>query len=539
MESTCRALHAGFFNSEKSHPENIALDFGDRTLTYGKLRTLSLRITSTIEGLFCEDPSSHWVALLCGKTACAYASILGILASGKGYVPLSCDSPPSRLADMLIRSGARLILVDEYGTPLLTELLNIMPYAVTVCVVVDAGAANVHHIPREHGPVRHTFLNLSPLRKIAADVNLVVREDLPAYLLFTSGSTGRPKGVVVSHGNVRHFLDYVRKQYDFNSTDRFSQNFDFTFDLSVFDIFACFENGACLCPPGAGDKIFLKRYINRSKLTVWFSVPSAVSSMQATRQIEEDSFQGLRYSLFCGEPLTVKAARLWQDAARNSCLINMYGPTEVTICCTAYAWDNFHADYLDEHIVPIGNPFPGLSVKLLDENQVRVKDGQVGELWIGGAQVAIGYLDDHAETQKRFVYDENSRKRFYRTGDRAYYDKHQLHFTGRVDHQVKVRGYRIELGEVEIALRACTDRSSAIAIPWPPTGLYDKLIAVIEADPSSMPTVEQLLSNIRCILPSYMVPSEVIYIEKLPLNSNGKIDRRATVEILTQKYIDK
>jgi amino acid adenylation domain-containing protein len=535
---TCRPLHAGFFDRAELHPGHIALDFGDKVCKYGELRELSLRIANTIE-TYCDDAgATRWIGMLASKTKQGYASILGILCSGKGYLPLSCDSPVSRLVDMIKRGEVGFLLVDDNGLKLLKELLVQLDSPLIICVVAegDSVQSEVRRLADEFE--QHTFASVSTVAKDPASLNQVVQSEAPAYLLFTSGSTGRPKGVVVSHGNVRFFMNYMIDRYKFTSKDRFSQNFDFTFDLSVFDIFVSLEVGACICPPNVGDKILPKRYINRSKLTVWFSVPSVVNSMQAAKQLSSGVFDNLRYSLFCGEALAVKAARLWQAAAANSELVNLYGPTEATICCTAYTWAPLDNKLQDECIVPIGKQFSGLSIKVLDEELLPVADGKIGELWIGGPQVALGYLDDPSETQLRFAYDEYKGCRFYRTGDRVFYDTNggNLCFVGRVDHQVKIRGYRIELGEVEQALRACCGGANVIAVPWPPEGLHEKLVAVMDAGSEGAIGSDLLLSKVRRYLPEYMVPSAVVCVEKLPLNGNGKIDRRATLKRLTEEW---
>ncbi len=436
----CRALHAGFFDRAEFHPDDIALDFGNRICKYGELSMLSLRIANTIETCRNGVGMSKWVGILANKTIQGYASILGILCSGKGYLPLSCDAPISQLVDMIERSKTKLLLVDEDGVELLSELLAQFDRPLTICLVADSDSAHLEVRLLREKFKQHAFANVSSVAKDLASLNIMVQRETPAYLLFTSGNTGRPKGVVVSHGNVRHFLDFVIVQFAFTSKDRFSQNFEFTFDLSVFDIFVSLEVGACICPPSAGYKFFPNRYIKRSRLTVWFSLPSAVNSMLAAQQLSSDIFCGLRYSLFCGEPLAVKAARLWHNAAGNSELVNLYGSTEATICCTAYTWDPLENKYEDECIVPIGRPFWGSHVKVLDEKLLPVTDGQIGELWVGGPQVALGYLDDLSETQLQFAYDEELKSRFYRTGDKGFYDVNRDHlcFLGKVEHPVKI-----------------------------------------------------------------------------------------------------
>jgi amino acid adenylation domain-containing protein len=527
-QAVCRPLYSGFLDSVNACDSRAALDFGDHAVTYGELGEIALRIAGTIEGGGADATDSPWIGMLVNKSIQGYAAILGILLSGRGYVPLSCSTPISRLAEMITRSGTRVLIVDDDGARLLPALLKRIDRKLTVCVAAgNADNARIEALESEF--TSHTFLPVSEVPKNIDSVERMVKRDTPAYLLFTSGSTGRPKGVMVSHGNVQHFLHAVANQYSLSSADRFSQNFDFTFDLSVFDIFVTLEVGGCICVPSEGDKVLPRRYISRSRLTVWFSVPSAVTKMQDTRQLSPGAFSGLRYSLFCGEALIVKVARLWHEAAPNAALINLYGPTEATVYCTAHTWDARTRALGDEQIVPIGSALPGLYTRILGERMRRVADAEVGELWIGGPQVALGYLDSPSENAYRFLLDDQTGERLYRTGDRVFSrsDADCLHFVGRVDHQLKINGYRVELGEVEQALRACSASANVVAAPWPPEGPYEKLIAVFDAGVKDALDDARLLRELKDRLPAYMLPAEIVYLHPLPLNGNGKIDRLA------------
>ncbi|MDN7428166.1 amino acid adenylation domain-containing protein [Burkholderia sp. AU45388] len=536
VETTCHAVHAGFFERAAANPASIALDFGDQVCSYGDLRTLSLGIADAVGTCGAAGAASPWVGMLAGKSLHGYAAMLGILAASKGYMPLSCLAPGARVADMIERSGTSLLFVDEEGVRALPSVLARINRRLTVLVgMADENAAAQVETLEKAWP-SHAFRRVAPAAMDCQSPALEVRRDMPVYLLFTSGSTGRPKGVMVSHGNVRHFLDAMADRYSFTATDRFSQNFDFTFDLSVFDVFACLGAGGCICVPSGGDRVLPARYINRSRLTVWFSVPSAVTAMQATRQLKPGAFGGLRYSFFCGEALIVKAARAWQAAAPPGKLVNLYGPTEATICCTEYAWSTKDRSLADEHIVPIGSAFPGLHASVRDESGLAVAGEEIGELCIGGPQVALGYLDSPEENEKRFVEDTSSGQRLYRTGDRVFLDARGcLHFVGRVDHQVKVKGYRIELGEVEQALRACSVDANAVAVPWPPQGPHERLVAVCDVGGRAEREGQRLIGELRQRLPDYMLPDEVVFMDRFPLNGNGKIDRRAVTQALADR----
>jgi len=534
----CRAAHAGFFARAAASPDSVALEFADAVVTYGELGEWATRIALSVSS--CEAVcASPWVGMLVGKRVQGYAAIFGILAAGKAYMPLSCAAPAARSAGMIARAGSAILVADDEGVQELPAILERVDRQLAVLVAVSNDAQSVCDRLAIAYP-SHRFVPLGDAVGARASLNVEVDSNAPAYLLFTSGSTGRPKGVMVSHGNVRHFLDVIGRTFAFSPDDRFSQTFDFTFDLSVFDIFVSLEAGATLCVPSDGDKVLPRRYIARAGLTVWFSVPSIVTAMQAARQLHKGAFTSLRHSLFCGEALVAKAARAWIDAAPNASLVNLYGPTEATICCMGHRWDARDESLGDEQFVPIGRPFDGLGARVLDERMASVVGAGIGELWIGGPQVALGYLDSDAENARRFVRDEVTGERFYCTGDRVFRDNvcDELRYVGRSDHQVKIRGYRIELAEVEQALRACTNGANAIAVPWPPQAPHEKLIAVLDAAGRDTRAEPVLRRELLQKLPGYMLPDSVVYFETFPLNSNGKIDRRAVAQQLAERAPD-
>src|SRR5439155_5413193 len=202
--------------------------------------------------------------------------------------------------------------------------------------------------------------------------------------------------------------------------DRCSQTFDVTFDLSVHDMFVTWEAGACLCCPTRKELIKPGEFISGSRLTTWFSVPSTGVFMKKLGMLKPDMYPGLRLSLFCGEALPTEVARAWSEAAPNSIIENIYGPTELTIACTAYRWNRDSSPAECElGIVPIGEPFDGTEAIVVDENLQEVSVGMPGELLMTGPQVTLGYWQDPERTSKAFVIPPGRRQIYYRTGDRV------------------------------------------------------------------------------------------------------------------------
>jgi amino acid adenylation domain-containing protein len=465
--------------------------------------------------------------------------VLAALLRGHGYVPLQPQYPAARVAEMIGRARCRSVIVDRAGLEALDAILGHLEGPLVI-LAPDAGApdddAAAAHLAllRARWP-RHRFLDAAalPATPPAPSPPSVAADDV-AYLLFTSGSTGRPKAVMVGHGAACHFVDGARRRYEVGPADRLSQTFDLTFDLSVFDMFVAWWAGACLCCPSEGQKVLPATYIQRARLTIWFSVPSAAVGMQRLRMLRPGQYPGLRLGLFCGEALPVEVAQAWQAAAPGSRVENLYGPTELTVACTVYRWQpDLSPRESAQGVVPIGEPLPEMAARVVDEQLRDVAPGQDGELIMTGPQLSLGYLDDPERTASAFVTPPGDARVYYRTGDRVRRPVAAgapLLFLGRLDSQVKLRGHRVELGEIEAALRAASGVFEAAAVPWPRTAAgFDGVVAFVTGHDVD---VDRLRHTLQGSLPSYMRPTEIRLVSQLPHNANQKIDRRALVDLL-------
>jgi amino acid adenylation domain-containing protein len=523
-----RNLASGFLESAERFPERQALVVAGESYSYHSLRQEVARVGATLQSV--GDHQSGVVALLAHRSKTAYAGVLGILAAGRGYAPLNPKFPLDRTLRMLTLSGSSILIA---GAESLANLPNLLSKVSGSLVVIlpdcDVTPAWSKELPK------HRFL---PAGQMSSGRNLSFSPELAsaaiAYLLFTSGSTGQPKGVAIHHSNVQPYVKYVCERYAVTEEDRFSQEFDLTFDLSVHDMFVCWERGACLFSVPEKSVMMPAKFIRDYQLTMWFSVPSVVGVLEKMRLLNAGSFPSLRHSLFCGEPLPAKYAALWQRAAVNSTVENLYGPTEATIAITHLRWNSVkhEKEYLNG-VVPIGRPFAGQMCRIVDEEKRTVATGESGELCLAGSQVTNGYWNDSDKTRERFVQLPGCDGTiWYRTGDLVKQDAEGcIHYLGRIDHQVKVRGYRIELQEVEAVLRRVCQAEQVVAVGWPVrNGLAEGIIAFVSRNEAVVENV--VLAECRESLPEYMIPRRIYLRSEFPLNANGKIDRQALIRQL-------
>ena len=524
VRSLADAWRSGVFKS----PHQSALQVDGASISY---RELDERARSIAAAISQADPTGAPVAVLGQRSLDAYLGVLGAVLAGRTYVPLHPGFPVDRTSGMLRRSGAATLVVgpeaDDVARPLLESL------EVELAVL----------FPTRRLPEWSATSGMG-LRLDARDIATTPHVETPrvsdesiAYLLFTSGSTGMPKGVGVSQANVSAYLSHAVRAYGYSPADRCSQMFDLTFDLSVHDLFATWMAGACLCVPTKRATIAPAKFIRDEEITAWFSVPSAAMLMDRMRTMKPGAYPSLRISLFCGEALPATVAQKWSAAAPNSTVHNLYGPTEATIAITSYEWT---ANSGSETAVPIGRPFPGHEVVIVDPSGHAVSEGQRGELCLAGPQVTPGYWEDPERTAASFVTLPHSSDRWYRTGDLVEWSPTDgLIFHGRIDDQVQVMGFRVELAEVDAVLRAALHTESVITVSYPAGPAAEALYAFAvrngdhDGDQGDDHNGEvTALAMCREVLPPYMVPKQVFFIDHLPLNSNGKIDRAALSKTL-------
>ena len=385
----------------------------------------------------------------------------------------------------------------------------------------------------------------------ADDVDFKVLEvdaDNIMHILYTSGTTGEPKGVMVTQGNYAVYLTRILKMYQFGSDDVFSHFAEITFDISLQDVLCSIISGATLVCPSNRDRAAPHKYLLDNAITVLHASPSMISYMHRIRVVDRIKLPSLRMCIMIGEALWFHQLRQLHKMAPSARLINTYGPTEATVAVSGYEVlpADLEDDSLEYTIVPLGRAFTGVELLAVDEHLAPVAAGAAGELLIGGDQVTAGYWHNEAKNSNAFI--ERNGSRWYRTGDivrastgTAVSDC--LHgssgegftcwnYIGRNDDMVKVGSYRISLYEVDEKLAMLTEHA-VVTVSCNET--YDGLdvtamAALIEG--GSDKDIESIKDRMAQVLPDYMRPKFMLCVPEFPLNTNGKVDRRALKDML-------
>ncbi len=485
-------------------PDAVAVTAGDAALSYGALDRMASAVAATLvaRGVGPE----RTVGLLAERSLETVVCVLGILKSGAAYLPLDPGYPDERLATILADAAPVAVLAaPEHAARCGPEVLTI-----------EAG------LPFAHGGCR---------RPVAAGN--------AAYVMYTSGSTGAPKGVVVSHGALVNSTLARATVYD-GPPARYLLLSSLVFDSSVAGLFWPLCTGGTLVVPPEGIQLEpgeLARHIERQRVTHTLAVPSLLTALLDLG--EPERLRSLRVTIAAGEASSRELFEDHRAALPNSRYYNEYGPTENTVWSTV--WSGEPVPYRPQ--LPIGKPVSGVRTYVLSEHGQPVPIGVSGELYLGGAGLARGYLGRPAPTAAAFVPDPfatGSGARMYRTGDLARHNQDgELEFLGRTDNQVKIRGFRVELGEIEGVLDSHEDvhRSVVVARDDSADGGM-MLVAYVAARHGTAPVPADLQRYVRARLPKYMVPASCVVLDALPLAATGKVDRAALPAPERTRHVD-
>ncbi|MGX2029278.1 amino acid adenylation domain-containing protein [Methylocaldum gracile] len=493
-------IHALFEDQARRVPSAIALCGNGSTLTYAELNARANQLAHYLRSKGVGPGIT--VALCIGRLPEMVVGILGVLKAGGAYVPIDPKYPKDEIAYLLDDSGAALLLTRESVLAALPNL-SITP----TCVDCDWEAI-------AEQPV--------------ADPRVTIDSGDLAYVIYTSGSTGKPKGVAITHRNVLHSTQ-ARFAYYRNPVESFLLLSSFAFDSSLAGIFWTLSQGGKLCIPDDSTHTvpaFLVDWIRKERITHLLGLPSFYNIL--LEQADAGQLDSLRAVIVAGEACSAGVAERHYAQLPGADLYNEYGPTEGTVWCTAYKIP----PKFSEDSIPIGRPIPGARIYLLDAYLNPVPVGVPGELYIGGEGLAARYLNQPALTAERFLpnpFDNASGARLYRTGDRAHFRADgNIVFLGRADHQVKIRGFRVELSEIEVKLLKHPDIEAAVVTDHETPSGSKRLIAyLVPRQGERAADADGLRAFLQNMLPSYMIPSAFVFLDRLPLTPNGKLDRKA------------
>jgi amino acid adenylation domain-containing protein/non-ribosomal peptide synthase protein (TIGR01720 family) len=532
---TSRAFHGPATVNERIErqaaltPEATAVVCAGESLTYRELDERAGRLARRIarSGL---PPAPH-VALLLPRSTSMIVSMLATLKAGGAYVPFEPDTPAERLEAMLREAGCHALLTQHSHDSLVRRLSSFR------APVIYADAEEAAETTPDAVEAAADAAEAAPARAAGASS--------ACYILFTSGSTGRPKAVAVSHAAITNYVDAVVERTDLPAGGAYAHLTTFTADLGNTMLFPPLFNGGCLhviANSLASDAEGLADYFTRHRIDCLKIVPSHLEALLASA--DEQRLLPRTHLILggeaCGPGLKATLRRL-SPACR---IFNHYGPTEATVGVLAeeFAWRETdraagagRGQAGEQAGIPLGRPLANCQVYVLDGRGQLAPACVWGELYVGGAGLAVGYLNQPVLTAERFIPDPFGREpgaRLYRTGDRArILPDGTLELGGRVDEQIKIRGYRVEPGEVAAALRAHPRVGNvAVVARRDGGGSRDELAAYVATEGGPPPSEEELRLFLRDSLPDHMIPARFVFLESLPLTGNGKLDRRALPE---------
>ncbi|MCR4990326.1 MAG: amino acid adenylation domain-containing protein [Lachnospiraceae bacterium] len=497
-------------DTAKEHGSKAAFVDHKKTVTFNMLRTGALRIA---EQLVKKEIFKRPVVVYLEKGADVLTCFMGAAYSVNFYSPIDVEMPAARVNKILSVLDPAIVITTKELKSGFEEFEYSGEY-----LLIDDG------IYEESGFEKIDTDLIFDQRSNGIDTDLL-------YVLFTSGSTGVPKGVTINHRAVIDYMDWVTGTFDITYEDSFGNQAPFYFDNSILDIYSTIKTGAtCYIIPRElfSQPVPLLEYIKENRINTIFWVPSAlivVAKLKAFRNV--DLTGTLKRVLFCGEVMPNKQLNIWRSFLPDVLYANLYGPTEITDACTYYIVDR---EFADEEPLPIGIEMANTDILILnDKDELVTKPEEVGELCVRGTSLSMGYYNNPEKTRDAFVQNPLNPyvpETIYRTGDLVKYnERHEIIYLSRKDFQIKHMGHRIELGEIETAVSSLEEVTLCCC-------LYDearqKIVLFLDVDLDKA----YINERISKLVPEYMFPNKVIFMETMPINANGKIDRVKLKEYL-------
>ncbi|MDQ1856680.1 non-ribosomal peptide synthetase [Chryseobacterium sp. WLY505] len=479
------------------HPDKTAAVYQDQEITYGELDQRSNQLANLLlsrgikEGKYVPiwlDRSLEWII-----------AILGVIKTGAAYVPIDPAYPVKRVEYILSDTSADLMITNQILEALLSETEKRKVFDLS-------NKENLDYLSSEYP-------------------GITIHKNALAYTIYTSGSTGKPKGVMVDHQAIQHLVTWHNHHFHVDHSAKLTLVAGLAFDISVWEIWSALTSGATIFIADNEDRtdaLALLDYYRRNQITHGFVptvlAPSVVNDSRNYHDLK------LKYLFTAGEKLKpVLTSELSYE------LVDYYGPTE----CTVYATYKKVKDSNGKYVSSIGRPIANAKAYILGENKELLPVGAVGELCIGGNLLAKGYLNNKELTDAKFITNPfNEAEKIYRTGDLAKWNPDgDIEFLGRIDNQVKIRGFRVELGEIERSLVQQNGIKEALILGKETEGSTKYLIAFVVLDPGAVADISSVRNALKEELPGYMIPAQIIFIDKIPLTANGKTDTRLLKEL--------
>ncbi len=483
-------LHSNVLQSIESYPSKLAVATKTKSLNYSELGARSAQLARQ---LVAQRNSDEPIAVVMHKGWEQIVAVLGILRSGRAYVPIDAQLPAKRIAVLLDICGSE----DVVTTP---DCSGLIPATYQCHLVQEQLGKELSEPPID-----------------------IASSNSTAYIIFTSGTTGVPKGVEIKHTSALNTVLDINRRFNVTSKDTVLGLSSLSFDLSVYDIFGVLGAGGSLiipAPKEAKDPQAWAEYIVDHHVTLWNTAP-ALMNLFSNHVGENQSFPDLRLVMLSGDWIPVDLPARIKEFSPRAKLISLGGATEASIWSIAHEIEEVSSDWVS---IPYGKALANQKMMVLHENFSYCPLWVVGDIYISGKGLAEGYWKDHEKTSASFVFDPNTGERLYRTGDKGRLRPcGNIEFLGRVDSQVKIQGHRIELGEIEATVRKNELVKDVLVVARDEP---KRLVAYVVPYPGDDTVlIDALRSHLKSRLPDFMVPAVIMTLSSIPLTSNGKIDR--------------
>lgn len=494
-----------------SNTDRIALKCDGEELSYYDLEKYSEAIGAYLTEMHNDDTP---IMIYGNKDNLIMACMIGALKSGRAYVPLDISFPIDRV----------LTVSEEVNPKIIFNFSDIED--------------SVFGEDKKVIDKREINNILDKYKDITLPKEKWVKEDENAYILFTSGSTGKPKGVQISSNNIDNFVEWISDELNINGEEKVIMNqAAYSFDLSVTTIYPGLTHGATLfslSKKTLADYKELFKQFEESNLNIWVSTPSFAGVCITEDSFSDEYIKNLESMIFIGEVLPKNLAKELKDRFKNTRIINGYGPTEATVGISA---NDITEEMLeDSKSLPVGVVMDTTKIRIVDECNNDVKDGEKGEIIIIGKSVSKGYFKNKEKTDEVFYYEDinGKKERAYHTGDMAYLLDGKIYYCGRKDFQIKLNGFRIEIEDIENNLRKVDNVKNAVVLPVYKDEKIAYLRGIVQLkeknDLSNIKNGIEIKKGLEKFIPNYMVPRNIKIIDEFPTNINGKIDRKKLME---------